>query len=203
MGHCRIAALVSDRSRLDRAPRLARRCQRCGDVGSAHGGAELPGDDVSGEVIEHRREVEPAPAGDLEVGEVGLPELVDGGRGVGEGISRLHDDKGRRGDEALSFQDAIDAGLGDEGLLGIGKGDGDLAWRELRFLQGPRDDLVADLVGDAVPDAPRSWLAILECVEAACRVAVEPGIEGRLGDADLVEGPPDGGCEVSTVRMSG
>ena len=38
-------------------------------------------DDVPGMVVEDRREVEPAPADDLEVGEVGLPELF-GRRGL-------------------------------------------------------------------------------------------------------------------------
>ena len=56
----------------------ARPAQASGDVGRAHRGAELPGDDVAGEVVEHGQEVEPAPAGDLEVGEVRLPELIDG-----------------------------------------------------------------------------------------------------------------------------
>ena len=41
---------------------------------------ELPGDDVAGEVVKDRGQVEPAPTDDLEVGEVGLPELV--GRAV-------------------------------------------------------------------------------------------------------------------------
>ena len=50
--------------------------QRIGDVAGTHGGAELPRDDEAAVVIEDRREVEPTPADDLEMGEVGLPELV-------------------------------------------------------------------------------------------------------------------------------
>src|SRR5690606_36393068 len=106
-------------------------------------------------------------------------------------ICRLHDDEGRRRHEPLGFQDAIDAGLGDEGFFGICKGDGNLARRELRLIECPLDDPIADLVGDAVPDALRAWPAVLERVEAARRIAIEPSVEGRLGNADLVEGAPD------------
>ena len=38
-----------------------------------HRGAQFPGDDVAGEVVEHARQVEPTPADHLEIGEVGLP----------------------------------------------------------------------------------------------------------------------------------
>ena len=47
----------------------------------------------------------------LEVGEVGLPELINRRCRVGEGIRRFHRDEGRRRHEPLGFQDAIDAGL--------------------------------------------------------------------------------------------
>jgi len=36
---------------------------------TGHGREQLPGDDVAREVVEHRRQVGPAPADDLEVGE--------------------------------------------------------------------------------------------------------------------------------------
>ena len=45
-------------------------------IAGAHSDAQLPGDDVAREVIQHGREVEPGPADDLEVREIGLPELV-------------------------------------------------------------------------------------------------------------------------------
>jgi len=107
------------------------------------------------------------------------------------GLPRLHDDEGRRRDQALGFQDAIDTGLGYEGFLGICEGDSHLARRKLWLFECPLDDLVAHLVGDAVPDALRPWLAIFERVEAAGCIAIEPCVEGRLGDTDLVERAPD------------
>ena len=67
---------------------LQRAVERGGDIGCRHGGAELPGDDVAREVVEHGREIIPTPAGDLEVGEVGLPELIDGGGWIGEACRR-------------------------------------------------------------------------------------------------------------------
>ena len=48
--------------------------QRVGNISG--GGTEPPVDDVAPVGIKDRREVEPSPGDDLEVGEVGLPELV-------------------------------------------------------------------------------------------------------------------------------
>src|SRR6266496_6822894 len=45
---------------------------RIGHVGCRHGGAQLPGQDVAREVIEHGGQIEPAPADDLQIREVGL-----------------------------------------------------------------------------------------------------------------------------------
>lgn len=56
-----------------------RQIERGGDVVRTHRGAELLGDDEAGEVIEHRREIIPAPARDLQVHELadrGLPPLT-------------------------------------------------------------------------------------------------------------------------------
>src|SRR4051794_33489175 len=41
-----------------------------------HGGAELPGHDEAREVVQHGGEIIPAPARDLEIREVRLPELI-------------------------------------------------------------------------------------------------------------------------------
>ena len=81
---------------------LQRQVEGGSDILGLHGGAQLPGDDVSGEVIEHGRQVEPAPTDHLEIGEVGLPQLVGcGGLGV-ELVGRLDDDKSRAGDQVMS-----------------------------------------------------------------------------------------------------
>ena len=71
----------------------------------------LSGDDEAREVVEYGGEIVPAPAGNLEVGEVGLPELV-GRRGLMfERLCRLDDDIGRTGDEIVCFQQPIDRSL--------------------------------------------------------------------------------------------
>jgi hypothetical protein len=49
--------------------------QRLGHVFGPHVGAQLPGDDVAREVVEHGGEIHPAPPDDLEVGKIGLPHL--------------------------------------------------------------------------------------------------------------------------------
>jgi hypothetical protein len=72
--------------------------QRVGHVLGPHVGAKLPGDDVAREVVEHRRQIHPAPPNDLEVGKIGLPHLVrPGGFGV-ERIGGFHHDVCRAGD---------------------------------------------------------------------------------------------------------
>ena len=55
---------------------LQRQVQCFRDVPDLHRRAELPGDDVAREVVQYRAEVEPTPTNYLEIGEVGLPELV-------------------------------------------------------------------------------------------------------------------------------
>ena len=61
-----VRCLIANRS-------LQCQIQRVGHVAGLHRGAELPGDDVTAVVVEDGREVEPAPADDLEIGEVGFP----------------------------------------------------------------------------------------------------------------------------------
>jgi hypothetical protein len=66
-------------------------------------------------------QVIPAPANDLEIGKVGLPQLVDGGRLILELASGFHDDEGRAGNQVMRFQQMLYAGFRDEEALGVGK----------------------------------------------------------------------------------
>jgi|SaaInlStandDraft_7_1057024.scaffolds.fasta_scaffold616276_2 hypothetical protein len=47
------------------------------DFGCGHEGKELPGDDVSGEVIQNRRQVIPTSSNNSEVSKIRLPQLID------------------------------------------------------------------------------------------------------------------------------
>jgi len=76
MGHCLTAIEDDERPLSGRARGLQRQVQRFPDVPGLHRRAELPGDDVTREVVQYRAEVELAPADHLEIGEVGLPKLV-------------------------------------------------------------------------------------------------------------------------------
>lgn len=78
---------------------LEREVQRVGDILGPHVGAQLPGDDVAREVVEHRRQIEPPPADDLQICEIGLPELVGRCGLVVELVGCLDDDEGRAGDQ--------------------------------------------------------------------------------------------------------
>ena len=83
--------------------RRQRQIECGGDILRLHRGAELPGDIEAREVVEHGGEIVPAPPRDLEIGEVGLPELA-GRRGlVLERLSRFDDDVGGAGDEIVRF----------------------------------------------------------------------------------------------------
>ena len=100
--------LVSDR-RVIASRCLQGQREGIGHVVGPHGRTELPGDDVARVVVQDRRQIEPAPADDLEVGEVGLPQLVRRRGLVLEGIRRLDDNKGRAGDQIMGLQKPIRA----------------------------------------------------------------------------------------------
>ena len=72
-----------------------------------HVGAELPRDDVAAVIVQDRAEIEPTPAQYLDVGEVGLPKLIDRSRFVFELTGCFDDDEGRAGDQIMRLQHAI------------------------------------------------------------------------------------------------
>src|SRR5262245_16677546 len=77
------------------------------DVIRLHGRTQLVGDDVTREVVQDRAEIEPAPTDDLEIGEVGLPELVRRRGLVLELIRRLHHDEGWTDDQVMCLEQPI------------------------------------------------------------------------------------------------
>ena len=87
--------------------RLKRQIQRISHVFSPHVCAEFPRDDVAAVIVQDRAEIEPTPAQNLEIREVGLPELVDGRSFVFELICRLDDDEGGAGDQVMGFQHPV------------------------------------------------------------------------------------------------
>jgi len=77
--------------------RRQRQIEGGGNVLRLHGRTELPGDNEARVVVQHGGEIVPAPVRDLEIGEVGLPELV-GRRGlIPELFGRFDDDVSRAG----------------------------------------------------------------------------------------------------------
>ena len=176
------------------------RIQGGSDILGLHRGAEPPGHHEAGEVVEHGGQVVPAPAGNLEIGEVRLPELVRGRGLVGEFVGGLHDDAGRAGDQVLGLQEAVHRRLGDEVPLLAGEAHGQLAGRELRLLQSQCDDPGPDLVRDAVPDPAWPGGVVLQRLGSAPLVEVVPPVEGRSRDPELLQGAPDR-RDCSTRRM--
>src|SRR3954465_14287905 len=90
---------------------LQRQVQRLCDVSDLHRRTELPGDNVAREVVQYRAEVKPAPAGHLEIGEVGLPKLVRRCRLILELIGGLHDDRDCRESCVWGHSEAAGGGL--------------------------------------------------------------------------------------------
>ena len=132
-----------------------RQIERGGDVLRFHGRAELPGDNEAREVVQHGGEIVPAPARDLEIGEVGLPELV-GRRGlVLELLGRFDDDVGRAGDKIVRFQQPIDRGLRDKVFFLVREAHRQFPRAEFGLIQRQVDNLAADSLWDAVPDPIR------------------------------------------------
>lgn len=87
------------------APRyLQSQVQRVCDVFSSHVCTELPCDDVAAVIVQDCTEIEPAPADDLQVGEVCLPKLVDSRRLVFELTGRFDHDEGWAGDQVVRLQ---------------------------------------------------------------------------------------------------
>ena len=172
------------------ARRFQRQLQRLGDVLGSHGRAQLPGDDVAGIVVQNRRQIQPAPADDLEVGKVGLPELVRSCGLVLERIGGLDDDEGGAGDQIMGLQKPIHRGLRDEVALRVGELHRQFPGAEFRLLQGQVNDLVAHIVGNTVPDPTRAADAVLEAGEAKRTIAIVPSIERRPRNPQLVQRPP-------------
>ena len=87
--------------------RLESDVQRVRHIRCSHRSAQLPSKDVTREVVESRRQIEPSPADHLEVGEVGLPQLVRFRRLVLELINRLHQNMRGAGDQVLRLEKAV------------------------------------------------------------------------------------------------
>jgi hypothetical protein len=57
---------------------LQGKVQRVSDIACLHGRAQLPGNDIARVIIKDGPQIHPTPANNLQIGEVGLPQLVDG-----------------------------------------------------------------------------------------------------------------------------
>ena len=85
---------------------------------------------------------------------------------------------------------AVNRGFRDEVAPSVREPDGQFPGRELGFLQGKIDDLLADSVGDPVPHPARIAVAILEAGLAKGQITVVPPVKCRLRDAQFAQGPP-------------
>ncbi len=91
----------------------------------------------------------------------------------------------------MCLEQAIDGSLGDKIALGIGERHGQLAGRQFRLLQGEIDDLLADIVGNTVPDPAGTAAAIFKARQAECQITIIPPVKRRLRNAELVQRSSD------------
>ena len=171
---------------------VAARClegqvQRVSDVLCAHVGAQFPGNDVARVVVEHGRQVHPAPPDDLEVGEVGLPHLVRPGGLRVELVGGLDHGVGQTGDQVMGLQEAVNRGFRHEVALLVGEAHRQFARGKLGRLERHLDDLRADILGDAVPHPARRRGAILKGFRTALEEAVIPAVERPARNTQLVQ----------------
>ena len=146
--------------------------QRVGDVGGLHRRAQLPGDDVPRKVVEDRRQVHPAPADDLEVGEVGLPHLVGRTGLVGKLAGCLDDDERRTGDQVVRLEQATDRRFRDEVAALVGEAHRQLAWGQFGLFERHLDERGPHIVRDAVPHPARLRWSIFQSFGTAGLIAV-------------------------------
>ena len=78
---------------------------------SSHIGAEFPRDNEATVVVQDSAEVEPAPTKHFEIGEVCLPQLIDGRGFVFELAGSLDDNERGAGDQVVRLQHAVDGSL--------------------------------------------------------------------------------------------
>ena len=76
--------------------------------------SELPRNDGAGIVVQDARQVKPAPADDLEIGAVGLPQRVRRRGLVAELIGCLDDHESGAGDQVVGLEKPVNRGLRDK-----------------------------------------------------------------------------------------
>ena len=130
-----------------------------------------------------------APPDDLEVRKIGLPHLVRPGSLGVELIGSLDHDVGRTGDQIMGLQQAVNCGFRHEVALLVSEADRQFAGAELAVIQCHLDDLVLDVLSDAVPHPARRRRSIRERLQATIEVAVIPAVKRPAGNAELIQRP--------------
>src|SRR3954466_8746252 len=82
----------------------------------------------------------------------------------------------------------VDRSLRHKVLSLVGESHRQLARRQLRLLQSQLDDLAPDLLGDAVPDAPRPGRTLAQSLRPAGSVKIVPAVKRGPWKAELLQG---------------
>ncbi len=149
----------------------------------AHALTQPPGQDIARVIIHHGQEVLPAPAGDLQVGAVCLPELANRRSRLIESVCHLHHGPGRSGDQIMLFEDAVDSGFRDEVAVFVSKADSQLSLGELGQIQRPLDKGLANILWHLVSDGWGHSLPVFQRLNPAGRVPVVPVVKRGFWNA--------------------
>ena len=135
-------------------------------------------------IVEDRGQIEPAPADHLEVGEIGLPQLV-GSRCLVPEIIRSPDyHVGGSGDQVFGFENAVGREFRHKKPFLIGVFDRQIARCQALVVQREVDEVLADIIRNAIPNRPRSRQTIGKPIEAVIAPPGLPGVVCAAGDAE-------------------
>src|SRR5215510_10598133 len=94
------------------------------------------------------------------------------------------------GDQIMGLEEPINRGLRDKIAFGVGEAHGQFPRRQRRLVQRQVDDALTDIVGDAVPDAVRPGMSVVQSFWPTGPIQVVPTVEGGTRNANLFQGTP-------------
>src|SRR4030067_1648785 len=158
------------------------------DIRGRSGPTQFPGQDITREVIQHRREEIPAPLNNFEIGKIGLPQLVDPGRGIDKFISGTDHREGWTGDQIVNLQDPIDARLRDVVPEIVGDMAGQFSGRQLRKVQSLLHHLLPLHLRNLIPELLGTPIVVRQTIVTLLPILPVPLGEGAAPHSQLLQG---------------
>ena len=100
----------------------------------------------------------------------------------------------------MGLEQPVNAGFRYKIFLRIGEPHGQFTWRQFRFVQCQIDDLLPDIVWNAIPDAQGLGRLILQSLSPAGQIFVIPSLERSAGNTSSVDGSL--GCQMRLLDQA-